>query len=84
MKDYTKQEIAYCKKRKYLGKSDKYRNVSKESMPDETIIYIADITRNKRRYSSYHYTERDAALAIDKYLITINEEPINILKKVKI
>ena len=76
------KKLPYTRELKYLKKSEFYKNVYIQEKKDGTSIYLAKIVKNKMRYSSNHFTEREAALAIDKYLITINEEPINILKKV--
>lgn len=45
------------------------------------LVYRAHIRRDKIKHSSWHPTEREAALRIDTILIEHKLEPVNILKR---
>jgi hypothetical protein len=55
----------------------KYKYVYSYKMPDGYIKYQSYIS--KYGWSKYHETERQAAIAVDKYLIFKGKEPVNIL-----
>jgi len=68
----------------YIKCSDKYKYVSIYKVNDG-IFYRALFVRTYK-YGQYsgsklYDTEREAALAVDKYLLSIGRNPVNILKK---
>jgi len=68
----------------YIKCSDKYKYVSIYKVKDG-IFYRASFVRTYK-YEQYfgwklYDTEREAALAVDKYLLSIGRNPVNILKK---
>jgi len=57
-----------------------YKNVylvKKNGMP----YYQSSILINGKSFTQLHKTERDAALSIDRTLISQGREPVNILKR---
>jgi hypothetical protein len=60
---------------KYIKKSDNYKNVYKLLYRGKYIKWRG-ITHNKRKYFD---TEREAAIFVDKALIELGKNPINIL-----
>ena len=67
----------------YIGKSKKFKNVYiLKSRKNETLIYKGAIVINGKLKQKLDFkTEREAALFVDKALISFNKEPINILKR---
>ena len=55
----------------------KYKNVYSYKMPDGSVKHQSYIS--KYRWYKYHETERQAAIAVDKYLLSKVKEPVNIL-----
>lgn len=55
----------------------KYKHVYSYKMPDGTIRYQSYITKYK--WSSYHETEKAAAIAVDKYLLQKGLKAVNVL-----
>ena len=48
---------------------------------DDRIYYIARVSIGNTKFNKYCNTEREAAIAVDMFLINNKKEPINILKK---
>ncbi len=66
----------------YIGKSKKFKNVYIEKCrKNKTLLYIARVIINGKLKMKRFETEREAALFVDKALISFNKEPINILKR---
>lgn len=66
----------------YIGKSKKFKNVYiRKCKKNKTFFYIARVIINGKLKLKSFKTERDAALFVDKALISFNKEPINILKR---
>lgn len=64
---------------KKIKDGSKFKHVSVFRLHTGELIYSASMYKHKVR--SYFYTEREAALLIDKVLIKHGEEPVNILKR---
>lgn len=62
---------------KHVGKSPKYKYVSIIVYKDGGIRYKMAIPN---KICKYYDTEREAALAVDKYFISKKKNPVNILK----
>jgi len=64
-------------------KSARYHNVYAPNPRNYTRKnqWKAKISVNGKHMEQYYYTEREAALAVDKFLIKNNLPPVNILKK---
>lgn len=60
----------------HLGKSKKYKNVYIYKLSNNQIIFKANTGHRSKAFTE----ERLAALFVDKYLISINKPPVNILK----
>ncbi len=58
----------------------KFKNVYSYQMLDGTIRHQAYITKYK--WSCYFNTEKEAAIAVDKFLINKGLKPINVLRSV--
>lgn len=43
--------------------------------------WVASLEHDHGKWRAYFETEREAALAVDKKLIELGEEPVNILKR---
>ena len=73
---------------KHEGKTE-YQHVYELSLPSNKLVYIFKLNREikalrkkKTTVTSPHYaTAREAAIALDMYLINKGQEPVNILKK---
>ena len=70
-----------------MAKTSKYKNVSHTS-PSGSVARIrggkwwnAEVYRGGSVMKQRFNTEREAALCVDKYLISIGEEPVNILAR---
>jgi len=62
----------------------KYSNVYEfKNKISGDLLYIANVRYNGEEVKNRFDTEREAALAVDKFLIRQGEEPVNILKRVK-
>ena len=71
--------------KKRIRKSDKYKYVylyelRDKRKPVEKWYAMTDKLHFDFK-SSFHDTEREAALAVDRKLIELNKEPVNILKR---
>ena len=55
----------------------KYKYVYSYKMPDGTIKHQSFISKYK--WSAYHKTEKEAAIAVDKYLLQKGLKPVNML-----
>lgn len=55
----------------------KYKYVYSYELPNGDIVHQSFIPKYK--WSAYHDTEKKAAIAVDKYLISKGKEPINVL-----
>ena len=64
----------------YKGKAS-YRHVYIHRSQGKYIIYVGKIQINRKVYSSYFDTEKEAALFVDMKLIELGKEPVNILKR---
>lgn len=58
-----------------------YFYVKKKKTRGKYIQWEAKITNRIITYHSYHHTEKEAAIAVDKILIKNGYEPINVLKQ---
>lgn len=68
---------------KYLGKSEKYRYVYlRRCRTTRKILYLFKKRHKGKTVSKMYDNERSAALAVDKFLISVGLEPVNILKKI--
>lgn len=65
-------------KEKWLGKSDKYKHVFSRLDSAGNLKFIGYV-KGKRR--SGFKTEREAAVWVDKELISRSMEPVNVLKR---
>lgn len=67
-----------------MKKDSEYKNVYKLSQNQFNIKrrWQARITVKGIKYETYFETEKQAAIAVDKFLIKNGKEPKNILKKV--
>lgn len=70
--------LAFDFKKEKLPKGQ-YKYVYAYKIKDGTIIYQSYIPTYK--WSAYHNSEKEAAIAVDKFLISKGKDPINILKK---
>lgn len=61
---------------KSIRKSDLYKYVYLRQMDRGDLMWVAQMETYK---VSYHKDEKEAALKIDKYRISIGKEPINVL-----
>jgi hypothetical protein len=67
--------------RKYIGKSSKYKNVYSYKLGPKT-IYYAEACRDGVKWKKDNFElEIDAARAVDRRLISLGEEPINVFKR---
>ena len=62
-------------------KSDKYKNVYFVRGWNGGLLWRYQVTVNGKRWYKCFKTEKEAALALDKQLLTQGLEPINILKR---
>lgn len=71
--------------KKRIRKSDKYKYVylyeliDKKKPVEKWFAMTGNLHFDFK--SSFHDTEREAALAVDRKLIELNKEPVNILKR---
>ena len=68
-------------------KSDKYKHVFEITQHDGFVYYMAN-TKSRSKVlgktcskSLYYETEREAAVSVDKMLLSIGKQPVNILIK---
>lgn len=68
---------------KRISSSEKYKHVHFVFHKGE-YKWLAQYSLKKDgcTWHCFHDTEREAALAVDKYLISLEMEPVNILKRV--
>lgn len=71
-----------------VKKGSKYKYVLKCTHTNKADIFRMHVmiakskkAKRSRNTSAYYTTEREAAIAVDKYLISIGREPVNILKR---
>lgn len=65
--------------RKYIAKSDKYKGVCRVYIDNE-YKWVARSHAKHTYWNKFCTTEREAALAYDRYMIKIGKAPVNILK----
>lgn len=65
--------------RRYIGKSEKYKGVSRVYFNNQ-YLWKARSHANYNYWEKFCDTEREAALAYDMYMIKIGKQPVNILK----
>ena len=62
---------------KHIRKSDKYKYVYLKQMDSKDEVWVAQVNNE----ATYHKTEHAAAKFVDLKLISMNKEPINVLKR---
>lgn len=63
---------------KWFGKSTKYKHVSKKSGTSGLITFVGYVLGSRKQDFK---TEREAAIWVDKMLISKGKDPVNILKR---
>lgn len=68
---------------KYIKKSEKYKGVYLSTIANGELYFVAQISVNGKSYKKHYKTEKEAAKAVDVFLINNKKEPVNILIKKK-
>lgn len=67
----------------YLWKNEEFKKVYDYADSDQEgrIIYQGRLSINKKVYSKFFDTAREAAIHVDKILLQHQKEPVNVLKR---